>query len=191
MTYFCPTLFIRSHLSVAWYTKKPSRNKDNRKQGGKEPFLAWKVLPSWVLPGRKAQGRRNRVTEIPPNTYSTGKSLMCISPMLVWMIALSETLLGPSAWVAAMTSSLEGFSLKTSLSESALFVSSGSRLVNWRTKEKKETVCILYFVFPYLTQQSVPQTSKWWFNLSDSQIDLKYKEFIDGISALCTISVSL
>jgi len=55
---------------------------------------------------------------------------MCISPMLVWMIALSETLLGPSAWVAAMTSSLEGFSLKTSLSESALFVSSGSRLVN-------------------------------------------------------------
>lgn len=55
---------------------------------------------------------------------------MWMSPILVWIMALSETRLGPSAWVAAMTSSLEGFSLKTSLSESALFVSSGSRLVN-------------------------------------------------------------
>lgn len=91
------------------------------------PSMKGKV---WVLPGKNGQGRRNRVTEKPPNTYSTGKSLTCISPMLVWIIALSETLLGPSACVAAMTSSLEGFSLKTSLSESALFVSSGSRLVN-------------------------------------------------------------
>lgn len=52
------------------------------------------------------------------------------------MIALSDTLLGPSACVAAMTSSFEGFSLKMSLSESALFVSSGSRLEN--LKERSE-----------------------------------------------------
>lgn len=51
--------------------------------------------------------------------------------MVVWIMALSETLFGPSAWVAAMTSSLDGFSLKMSLSDSALFVSSGSLFVNW------------------------------------------------------------
>lgn len=70
--------------------------------------------------------------------------------MVVWMMALSDTLLGPSAWVAAITSSLEGFSLKMSLSESALFVSSGSLFVNFRkrikhddtTSKKKEQVCL-------------------------------------------------
>lgn len=70
-------------------------------------------------------------------TYSTGKSLMCMSPMVVWMMALSETLLGPSACVAAITSSFDGFSLKISLSESALFVSSGSLFENYRKKKKK------------------------------------------------------
>lgn len=54
-----------------------------------------------------------------------------MSPIVVWMMALSETLFGPSACVAAITSSLDGFSLKTSLSDSALLVSSGSRFVNW------------------------------------------------------------
>lgn len=56
---------------------------------------------------------------------------MWMSPMEVWMMALSDTLLGPSACVAAITSSFDGFSLNTSLSDSALFVSSGSRLENW------------------------------------------------------------
>lgn len=64
------------------------------------------------------------------DTHSTGKSLMWMSPMEVWMMALSDTLLGPSACVAAITSSFEGFSLKMSLSESALFVSSGSLFEN-------------------------------------------------------------
>lgn len=63
-------------------------------------------------------------------THSTGNSLMWMSPMVVWMMALSDTLLGPSACVAAITSSFEGFSLKMSLSESALFVSSGSLFEN-------------------------------------------------------------
>lgn len=58
--------------------------------------------------------------------------------MVVWMMALSDTLLGPSACVAAITSSFEGFSLKMSLSESALFVSSGSLLVNFGVKKKKK-----------------------------------------------------
>lgn len=61
---------------------------------------------------------------------------MWMSPIVVWMMALSDTLLGPSACVAAITSSFEGFSLKMSLSESALFVSSGSLLVNLGVKEK-------------------------------------------------------
>lgn len=73
------------------------------------------------------------------NTHSTGNSLMWMSPMVVWMMALSDTLLGPSACVAAITSSFEGFSLKMSLSESALFVSSGSLLVNFGVKKKTKT----------------------------------------------------
>lgn len=68
-------------------------------------------------------------------TYSTGKSLMWMSPMEVWMMALSDTLLGPSACVAAITSSFEGFSLKMSLSESALFVSSDSRFENLKISQ--------------------------------------------------------
>lgn len=56
--------------------------------------------------------------------------------MVVWMIALSDTLLGPSAWVAAITSSLDGFSLNTSLSDSALLVSSGSLLENYQDKRR-------------------------------------------------------
>lgn len=61
---------------------------------------------------------------------------MWMSPIVVWMMALSDTLLGPSACVAAITSSFEGFSLKMSRSESALFVSSGSLLVNLGVKKK-------------------------------------------------------
>lgn len=55
------------------------------------------------------------------------------------MMALSDTRLGPSACVAAITSSFEGFSLKMSLSDSALLVSSGSLFVNLSTDKKPLT----------------------------------------------------
>lgn len=60
-----------------------------------------------------------------------------MSPIVVWMMALSDTLLGPSACVAAITSSFEGFSLKMSLSESALLVSSGSLFENFKKRRQK------------------------------------------------------
>lgn len=60
-----------------------------------------------------------------------------MSPIVVWMMALSDTLLGPSACVAAITSSFEGFSLKMSLSESALLVSSGSLFENFKKRQQK------------------------------------------------------
>lgn len=62
---------------------------------------------------------------------------MWMSPIVVWMMALSDTLLGPSACVAAITSSFEGFSLKMSLSESAFLVSSGSLFENFKKRRQK------------------------------------------------------
>ena len=90
------------------------------------------------MPCTVHRGRQEKAMVCVLGTYSTGKSLMWMSPMVVWMMALSETLLGPSACVAAITSSFEGFSLKMSLSESALFVSSGSLFENLcKGREKK------------------------------------------------------